>query len=256
MTLTQVSLASLPRFAHVYVRYSHGSARLVTPMLSSAIREHWRTFDAEAQLLARALRAGRLTVLVGALGVGKTTLLSAGVRPLLRRRVGDERQQPGGAPQGVVPIPDRRNRVQGSAQRERLYLRRPVERGAAGFAGAGARRRAAGPASPLRPRKGHVARAPVGPEPTARRRAPAVRIRPFRTAAQRRATQPRAAALRRSVGRCGAGARHRRRPLPRRRRRACLAPAACAWYQHSASRAARLPPAGTVRPPSAGIAGR
>ena len=35
----------------------------MTPVQSSASREHWRTFDAEAQVLARALRAGRLTVL-------------------------------------------------------------------------------------------------------------------------------------------------------------------------------------------------
>ena len=91
-------------------------------MTRGASREHWRAFDAEAQLLARALRAGRLTVLAGALGVGKTTLLSAGVLPLLRRRVGDERQQPGGAPRVVVPFPDRRSRVQDRDQGERLYF--------------------------------------------------------------------------------------------------------------------------------------
>jgi ABC-type proline/glycine betaine transport system ATPase subunit len=71
---------------------------LVTHEPPSASGEHWRAFDPEAQLLARALRAGRLTVLVGAAGVGKTTLLVAGVLPLLRRRVGDELRQPGGGP--------------------------------------------------------------------------------------------------------------------------------------------------------------
>ena len=45
--------------------------------------------DAEAQLLVHALRAGRLTVLVGAVGVDKTTLLVARVLPLLRRGVGE-----------------------------------------------------------------------------------------------------------------------------------------------------------------------
>ena len=54
-----------------------GSARLVTRVPSSASDEYGHDFDAEAQLLARALRAGRLTVLVGASGVGKTTLLGA-----------------------------------------------------------------------------------------------------------------------------------------------------------------------------------
>jgi hypothetical protein len=83
-------------------------------------REHWRAFDAEAQLLASALRSGRLTVLVGALGVGKTTLLTAGVLPLLHRRAGDEHRQSGGAPQVVVPFPDRRSRVSGRAQGELL----------------------------------------------------------------------------------------------------------------------------------------
>ena len=83
-------------------------------------REHWRAFDAEAQLLASALRSGRLTVLVGALGVGKTTLLTAGVLPLLHRRASDEHRRSGGAPQVVVPFPDRRGRVSGRAQGELL----------------------------------------------------------------------------------------------------------------------------------------
>jgi len=91
-------------------------------MLSLASDEHWRAFDAEAQLLARALRTGRLTVLSGALGVGKTTLLFAGVLPLLRRRVDDSRRQPSGAPQVVVPFPDQRSRVQGRGQGEQLYV--------------------------------------------------------------------------------------------------------------------------------------
>ena len=45
--------------------------------------------DAEAQLLVHALRAGRLTVLVGAVGVDKTMLLVSRVLPLLRRGVGE-----------------------------------------------------------------------------------------------------------------------------------------------------------------------
>jgi putative ribosome biogenesis GTPase RsgA len=44
-----------------------------------------------AQQLAQALRASRLTVVVGAAGVGKSTLLS-GVLPLLRRRAIDAAQ--------------------------------------------------------------------------------------------------------------------------------------------------------------------
>ena len=45
--------------------------------------------DREAQLLARLIRASRLTLLRGAPGVGKTTLLRDGVMPLLQRRDSD-----------------------------------------------------------------------------------------------------------------------------------------------------------------------
>jgi hypothetical protein len=97
---------------------------LVTRVPSSASGQRWRAFDAEAQLLASALRAGRLTVLVGALGAGKTTLLVDGVLPLLRRRVGDEPQQTAGAARAVVPDPDRRSRSQGAghSQGEMLHF--------------------------------------------------------------------------------------------------------------------------------------
>jgi len=94
----------------------------VTRLQSSAPAEHWRTFDAEAQRLATALRAGRLTVLVGAAGVGKTTLLVAGVLPLLRRRVGDQPHPPESAPQVTLPLPDRRGRTQSRDHRELLHF--------------------------------------------------------------------------------------------------------------------------------------
>lgn len=71
---------------------------------------HWRVLDAEARQLASALRAGRLTVLVGAAAMGKTTLLAAGVLPLLRRRTGDLPQRTG-ATHVVAPFPDRRSRL-------------------------------------------------------------------------------------------------------------------------------------------------
>ena len=73
-----------------------------------------------AQQLAQALRASRLTVVVGAAGVGKSTLLS-GVLPLLRRRAIDVAPAASAAPGVVVPFPDRRSRGADSAQRERIH---------------------------------------------------------------------------------------------------------------------------------------
>jgi hypothetical protein len=89
---------------------------------SSALGAPSRAFDAEAQTLALSLRSVRLTVLVGAPGVGKSTLLVDGVLPLLRRRVGDEPRQAGVTPPGAVPLPDRRSRVQGRAPGELLHF--------------------------------------------------------------------------------------------------------------------------------------
>ncbi len=94
----------------------------MTRVLSPGSDEQWRAFDAEAQMLARALRTGRFTVLVGALGVGKTRLLVDGLLPLLSRRIGDEPRRPGVAPQVVVPVPDRRSRAPGRDRGELLYF--------------------------------------------------------------------------------------------------------------------------------------
>src|SRR5512134_2783833 len=69
-------------------------------------------FNAEAQVLARALRDERLVVLVGAQGVGKSTLLAAGVLPMLGRRTSDQRPPAAGGSGVVVPFPDRRQRAQ------------------------------------------------------------------------------------------------------------------------------------------------
>ena len=94
----------------------------MTRVLSPGSDEQWRAFDAEAQMLARALRTGRFTVLVGALGVGKTRLLVDGLLPLLSRRIGDEPRRPGVALQVVVPVPDRRSRAPGRDRGELLYF--------------------------------------------------------------------------------------------------------------------------------------
>jgi NMT1-like family len=93
---------------------------LATRALSSAAGVPWHAFDADAQLLARALRAGRLTALVGAVGVDKTTLLVTGVLPLLRRRLGDQR--PGGAPPWMEAAADRRRRLEGRGDGELLHF--------------------------------------------------------------------------------------------------------------------------------------
>ncbi len=60
--------------------------RLVARVPAPASAEHWVNFGADAQRLADALRAERLTILVSAAGVGKTTLLVDGLLPLLRQR--------------------------------------------------------------------------------------------------------------------------------------------------------------------------
>ena len=61
-------------------------ARVSALAPAPASAEHWINFDADAQQLADALRAQRLTILVSAAGVGKTTLLVDGLLPLLRLR--------------------------------------------------------------------------------------------------------------------------------------------------------------------------
>lgn len=58
----------------------------LAPAPAPASAEDWINFDADAQQLADALRAQRLTILVSAAGVGKTTLLVDGLLPLLRLR--------------------------------------------------------------------------------------------------------------------------------------------------------------------------
>ncbi len=74
-----------------------------------------------AQQLAQALRASRLTVVVGAAGAGKSTVL-AGVLPLLRRRAIDVALSAASATPGVVvPFPDRRSRGADQAQRELIH---------------------------------------------------------------------------------------------------------------------------------------
>jgi len=59
----------------------------------------------EAQLLADMLRISRLTVLYGASSSGKTTLLTTGVLPLLRRRATDRKPAQAGEPRVVIPFP-------------------------------------------------------------------------------------------------------------------------------------------------------
>jgi uncharacterized protein len=59
----------------------------------------------EAQLLADMLRISRLTVLYGASGTGKTTLLATGVLPLLRRRAADRKPTQPAEPRVVIPFP-------------------------------------------------------------------------------------------------------------------------------------------------------
>lgn len=83
---------------------------MATDTASFAALGRWRVLDAEARQLTNALRAGRLTLLVGAAKLGKTTLLAAGVLPLLCRRASDLPQRPG-ASHVVAPFPDRRSRL-------------------------------------------------------------------------------------------------------------------------------------------------
>ena len=233
--LTQVTLDNDP---------FPGPSMSTFAMTRGASREHQRAFDAEAQVLAHTLRARRLTVLVGTRGIGKTPLLVAGVLPLLSRRAGDEPRQPGATPHRAEPVPDRRGRVPGPRPRRIDALRRPVERGAGG----------GGVRSDLA--EGHVARAPGSRQPTARRGAPAVRVRPLRAAGRRRAARPRPAAVRRRVGRGGAGARPSTSTSSSPSLSVPGPGCGRCWGQSSGVRAAGLPPADTVRSPGAGTPDR
>ena len=94
---------------------------MATNPRSSEARGSWRGFDAEAQQLADALRAGRLTVLVGAAGLERTKMLAAGVLPLLGRRVDDHPRRPG-ATRMAAPGRDRRRPAHGSDQAEVVFL--------------------------------------------------------------------------------------------------------------------------------------
>ncbi len=78
------------------------------------------TLGALAQQLAQALRTSRLTVVVGAAGAGKSTLISS-LLPLLRRRALDVASAASAAPGVVLPFPDRRGRGADGAQRERIH---------------------------------------------------------------------------------------------------------------------------------------
>lgn len=88
---------------------------------SSEARGSWHAFEAEAQQLADALRAGRLTVLVGAAGLERTAMLASGVLPLLRRRVDDHPPRPE-ARRMDAPVLDRRRPARGSNQAEVVFF--------------------------------------------------------------------------------------------------------------------------------------
>lgn len=86
--------------------FCQGTAHGLTD--SAANRDStWRPRDYEAQVLVALLRLSRLTVLYGAEGVGKTTLLKTGVLPLLRPRADDRNLAQDENPRVVVPFPDR-----------------------------------------------------------------------------------------------------------------------------------------------------
>jgi TRAP-type uncharacterized transport system substrate-binding protein len=75
------------------------------PELAAALSPLHESRVREAQLLADMLRISRLTVLYGASGTGRTTLLTTGVLPLLRRRAADRKPPQASEPRVVVPFP-------------------------------------------------------------------------------------------------------------------------------------------------------
>ncbi len=83
--------------------------------------DDWRPSSPPALELARALRTERLTLLLGEAGVGKTTLLAAGVLPLLHRRLDDADVEPTRPPSPVV-VPFRERRGQGRLQRAEILV--------------------------------------------------------------------------------------------------------------------------------------
>jgi TRAP-type uncharacterized transport system substrate-binding protein len=87
---------------------------------SSEALGYWRAFDTEAQQLADALRAGRLTALVGASGLERTVMLASGVLPLLRRRVDDYPPRPEARRMGAS-VRDRRRAARVSNQAEVVF---------------------------------------------------------------------------------------------------------------------------------------
>ncbi|HSI56130.1 MAG TPA: TAXI family TRAP transporter solute-binding subunit [Ideonella sp.] len=100
----------------------------MTPAPSTvAFERHPR--EHEALLLAGLLRSSRLTLMCGAAGVGKTTLLETGLMPLLRRRADDRAAAPPARAVGadparvVIPFPDRRQRLAMDSPRGELALR-------------------------------------------------------------------------------------------------------------------------------------
>jgi hypothetical protein len=76
--------------------------------LECAYEHFWRPRDFEAQVLAELLRLSRLTLLYGAQGVGKTTLLKTGVLPLLRRSAEARNIAQDEKPRVLAPFPERR----------------------------------------------------------------------------------------------------------------------------------------------------
>lgn len=84
---------------------------------SSEGRGSWSAFDTTAQQLADALRAGRLTALVGASGLERSAMLASGVLPRLRRRAGDRPPRPEARRMGA-PVRERRRAGRGSNRAE------------------------------------------------------------------------------------------------------------------------------------------
>lgn len=81
----------------------------------------WHPDSLEARRLADALRRGRLSVLSGAQGAGKTSLILGGLMPLLRRRVRDAAIADAQRESAVImPFPERRSAAR--AQRAELVV--------------------------------------------------------------------------------------------------------------------------------------
>jgi hypothetical protein len=93
------------------------------PAHSPASDSSWRAHEQEARLLAELLRTSRLALLFDATGGSKTSLLTEGLMPLLRRRVGDRPEAAGARESGVVvPFPDQRSRASARGARRRREI--------------------------------------------------------------------------------------------------------------------------------------